>query len=326
MGTSYTTIKNLSNEYKDYPTGCVPCPKGNKPGNPGTFEDIHKKFDDLEPKNFEGSKLEIKKILSNHFYAVHTLAMTPKSLSLLGEEKQDGYKFGASFIGTKRVGYKEKYPVVYGDITPNGNLTANFVHTLGCRFRIKLSTEVKKNKYKNLKATTEYRSDDLTISATLLDPLILKNEGVLLLQLLQSVTSRIALGAEIAYKKKSTPREEQINFACAVRYSTGFQTLSATFGQAGVRICCHHKQSHQLQMGVEFQANFITNKSKAKLLYHIDVPQADIICKGFIDTNWRVGAVFEKKLYPIPEASLILSCVIDHFEQDVCVGIGLNIG
>ncbi|XP_058792184.1 mitochondrial import receptor subunit TOM40 homolog 2-like [Phymastichus coffea] len=295
MGSQFSRIKNVSTQYKDYPPGCVPCPHGNTPGNPGTFEEIHKKFDSLNPKPFHG------------------------------EEQFEGYKFGASYVGTKRVGYAEKYPILDGEILPNGDLKANFVHTLGCRCRIKVSTQVKKRAYKNLKFTTEYRLDDLTLSATLVDPKILKQEGVLILQYLQAITPRITLGAEIAYNRIPNLSKQQSNIACAFRYSTGFRTISATVSPAGFRLCYHQRQSSQLQMGVELQSNIIKPDCKARLFYQLHLPAADMLFKGFVDTHWKLGAVFEKKLYPIPEASLMLSALLDHSKQNVSVGIGLNI-
>lgn len=334
MGSSFTTIKNLSNEYKDYPPGCIQCPKNYKPGNPGTFEDLHKKFDNLEVKNFEGARLVVKKILSKHFDATHTLLLNPKAETLYKTlnhkkevDREHGYKFGVSYTGLKKVNSEERYPVISGDIKPNGDLNASFVHTIGCRLRVKLSTQIKQNKYEKLKTSMEYRSDDFTFTATLIDPSILKQEGLLLLQYLQSITTRIALGVEIASKMTSNSLEgNQANLAGAFRYSSGFRTLTTTVGQAGLRVCYHHRQSHDLQMGVELQFNFVTKENKAKILYQLNPPAVDWNFRGFFDSKGVIGGVFEKKLYPLPEASLLLSALMDHNKQDVSVGFGLNIG
>ncbi|XP_011501122.1 PREDICTED: mitochondrial import receptor subunit TOM40 homolog 1-like [Ceratosolen solmsi marchali] len=329
MGSSCSSINNISTEFKDKPSGCVPCPEGNTPGNPGTFEDIHKKFENLNPKIFEGARILLKKNISEHFYVTHTFNMNSnmKSILLTNQfQKQYGYKFGAFYIGTKQVGNTEKYPVLYGDINPNGHLKATFIHTLGCRYRIKLCTNVKKSKFINSKASIEYRSDDFTLSVTLVDPIIFKQEGTLVLHFLQAITSRITLGVEIAYNAISSSNVgSKTNIAGAFRYSTGFRTISTTVGQAGVHICYHQKQSDQLQMGLEFQSNIIKKLTKFRLLYKLDIPQTNSIFKGFVDSEWKIGAVFEKKLYPIPKASLALSGILDHIEQTLHIGIGLII-
>jgi mitochondrial import receptor subunit TOM40 len=329
MGSLYSTSEKIQ-EYTNEPPGCILCPEGSTPGNPGTFEDIHKKFENLDPKAFEGARIVLLKKISKHFHVIHRFNINSNSKPFLLASNQlqeeNGYKFEASYTGIKKVGNTEKYPILYGDINPNGHSTATFIHTLGCRCRVKLFTRAKQNRFLNSKATIEYRSDDFTSSITLVDPNLLKLEGILVLHYLQAITSRITLGFEFAYNTISSCTEgSRTHIAGAFRYSTGFRTLSTTIGQAGVRICYHHKQSPQLQMGIEIQTNLIKNMSRCKILYQLNVPQADLIFRGFVDTDWKIGGVFEKKLYPIPEASLALSGILDHIEQSVRVGIGLNI-
>lgn len=346
MGLSYATLKNISNKFNEYPSGCVLCKENYKPGNPGTFEDIHKKFDNIETNHFEGAKIVLKTILSNHFYVSHTISMTPKAVTLYKPslnqkdvsldklpiknrltkcENNDGYKLGVSYTGLKKIN-KERYPSIYADINSTGDVVANFSHTIGCRLRVKLDTVIKKSSYKYLKATADYRTDSCTITATLVDPSILQLDGVLILQYLQSITTRITMGIEAAINNTSSSlREKRTNIAGALRYSNGFQTLTATVGESALRVCYHHKQSPHLQMGAEFQSNFVRNESKGKILYKVAPTTYDIVFTGFVDSNFLIGAVLEKKLYPIPEASLILSGLFDHKKSNISVGIGLTI-
>ncbi|CAB0043884.1 unnamed protein product [Trichogramma brassicae] len=316
-------------EYRNYPPGCVVCPEGVTPGNPGLFEAVHSKLDELNPNTFDGIRLRINKSLSNHFSVNHTISMRPEPSSLKSfiEDEEDGYKFAASYQGTKRVN-RERYPMLYGDITPRGTLRANFVHTLGCRFRVKLSTQVtRNNRYRDLKATAEYRANDATLSATLVDPCLLRREGVLLLQYLQAVTSRIALGAEIAYNRNSNVAgAQQTNIAGALRYSTGFLTISATLGEAGARLCFHQIAGPQLLLGSEFKVNFVKPEAKGTVFYKVVLPRADLVFRAFVDSDWKIGAVFEKQLQPIAESTLLLCAVLDHGKKNMSIGIGLNIG
>ncbi|XP_014213252.1 mitochondrial import receptor subunit TOM40 homolog 1-like [Copidosoma floridanum] len=302
MGVAYSTLENLSHDYQNYPPGCVPCPEGYKPGNPGTFEEIHKKFDHLESRLFDADQVR-------------------------EEDREQGYRFGASYVGTKRVGPRERYPQLYGDMRPNGDVTANFAHTLGCRCRLKLAAKIKGGRYECIRSTVEYRTDDCTVGVTLVNPVVAKQQGVLVLQYLQAASPRMTLGVELAHNHGSeNPGSRRTNWALAYRYSTGFRTLSTTVGQAGVRVCYHHKQSQHLQMGVEHQENFVAGQSKSRLVYRVDAPMAEVVLRGFVDTNWRVGAVFEKRLHPILEGSLLLSAVMDHAKHNISVGVGLNIG
>ncbi|XP_066590659.1 mitochondrial import receptor subunit TOM40 homolog 1-like [Prorops nasuta] len=300
---------------------CIPCPESRdrKPGNPGSFEDLHKKVKDIYPVNFEGAKLMMKKVLSNHFNVTHNITLSSVTPS--------GYKFGASYIGNKAVGLNEKYPVIKGDMTPNGYLSANLMHTLGCRLRVKLSTQIAKDACKAFSTTMEYRSDDFTAGITLADPNIIEQHGTLVLHYLQSITSRIALGAEIACIRGSQiPGGQQTLMCGALRYNTGPSTLSATLGQAGLHVCYYRKESRQLQLGVELNTDMRTHESTGTIVYQLDLPQADLVFRGIINSKTTIGGEFEKKLYPLPDSSLVISGLLNRAKQQFKVGIGLNIG
>ncbi|XP_076239637.1 mitochondrial import receptor subunit TOM40 homolog 1 [Calliopsis andreniformis] len=310
--------KVVSNEEEE---DCIPCVEvqDRGPGNPGSFEDLHKKVKDIYPQNFEGARLTIKKILSEHFDVTHTITLSSVTPS--------GYKFGAKYVGTKMVGLNERYPVVAGEISPNGNLTASLVHTLGCRFRYKLSAQIADGKCKASSSSLEYRSNDFTVALTLANPKLMKWQETVVLHYLQSITSRIALGAEIAcLQGAKVPGGLQTVMCVAFRYSTGPTTLSATLGLAGLHVCYHRKASPQLELGVELETNVRTHHSIATIVYQVNVPYADMIFRGIVNSETSVGGVFEKKLYPISESSLVISGLLNHSKQQFRVGVGLNIG
>ncbi|XP_031845569.1 mitochondrial import receptor subunit TOM40 homolog 1 [Nomia melanderi] len=307
---------NMSDEEE-----CVAClePQDRGPGNPGSFEDLHKKVKDLYPQNFEGARLIIRKVLSEHLNVTHSITLSSVTPS--------GYKFGTSYVGTKIVRPNEKYPVAVGEITPSGNLTASFVHTLGCRFRCKLSKQIANGTCKASSYTAEYRANDFTIAATLANPVVAKGHGTIVVHYLQSITSRITLGTELACLRGSkVPGGQQTVMSVALRYSTGPTTLSSTIGEAGLHVCYHHKASSQLELGVELETNVRTHHSIATIVYRMNVPYADLTFRGIVNSETTVGAVFEKRLYPIPESSLIISGLLNHSKQQFRVGVGLNIG
>ncbi|CAD6215941.1 GSCOCG00004243001-RA-CDS [Cotesia congregata] len=278
---------------------CVPCPDGYWPGNPGTFEEVHKKVKDMYPRNFEGARLFVRKTLSDYFNAYHTISLSSFMPS--------GYKFGACYKGAKHIGLYERYPLISGDIMPNGNLAAR--------------------KCLSSSSTAEYRSDDSTLSFIVADPDVLKHSGTFVLQYLQALTSRVTLGTEIAmHRSRYVPGGQQSLMTFAARYSSGARTAAATFGQAGLHLSYHHRASQQLQLGVELESNLRTLDSTATLIYELNIPHADMIFRGLVNTETTIGVVFEKKLYPMPETSLVLSGMLNHRKQQLRVGIGLNIG
>ncbi|XP_017877895.1 mitochondrial import receptor subunit TOM40 homolog 1-like [Ceratina calcarata] len=300
---------------------CVPCETTQEkaPGNPGSFEDIHKKVKDIYPQNFEGARLTINKILSDHFNVTHSITLSAVTPS--------GYKFGTRYIGTKMINLIERYPVAQGEIMPNGNLTASFIHTLGCRFRYKLSAQIADGKCKASSSSMEYRSDDFTLAVTLANPRLTRKQGTVVIHFLQSITSRIALGVEIACLRGSkVPGGQQTVMCVAFRHSTGPTTLSGTIGEAGLHVCYHRRASSQLELGVELETNTRTHQSIATIVYQVNVPYADLVFRGIVNSETTVGGVFEKKLYPIPESTLVISGLLNHKKQRFRVGVGLNIG
>lgn len=59
--------------------------------------------------------------------------------------------------------------------------------------------------------------------------------------------------------------------------------------------------------------------------YQIDLPKADILFRGMVDTNWNVAAVLEKKLQPLP-FTFALSGLLNHSKNQFKLGVGMIIG
>ncbi|EFN71901.1 Mitochondrial import receptor subunit TOM40-like protein [Camponotus floridanus] len=286
--------------------------------NPGTIEDLHKKCKDIFPINFEGAKLVVNKGLSNHFHISHTINMS----SVI----QSGYRFGATYVGTKQISPTEAYPVLLGDIDPSGNLNANILHQLGSRLKGKLAAQVQRNKFTAIQMTADYRGDAYTCSLTLGNPDILNCSGVLVLHYLQSLTPSLALGGELAYQRgPGLPGGQIALLSAAGRYTHGDSTFSGSISPSACHLCFHQRASQQLQVGVELEINARMQESTATIAYQVDLPKADLVFKGSVDTTWTVGAVLEKRLQPLP-FSFALSGVINHSKQQFRLGCGLIIG
>lgn len=88
---------------------------------------------DVMPVYFDGAKLMINKGLSNHFQVSHTVNLS---------SAQSGYRFGATYVGTKQFAPSEAFPIMLGDIDPSGNLNANIIHQFTPRVRCKFASQV----------------------------------------------------------------------------------------------------------------------------------------------------------------------------------------
>ncbi|XP_078040102.1 mitochondrial import receptor subunit TOM40 homolog 1 [Augochlora pura] len=286
--------------------------------NPGTVEDLHKKCKDVFPVHFEGAKLMISKGLSNHFQISHTINMSSCNPS--------GYRFGATYVGTKQPAPTEGYPVLLGDIDPSGNLNANIIHQFGQRLKGKLAAQIQKSKLTAAQLTTDYRGDAYTASLTVGNVDILDGSGVFVMHYLQSVSPSVAIGGELAYQRGPAVPGGQVSvLAAAARYTKGDSTISGTLGGTGCHLCFHQKASQQLQVGAELEIDTRILECTGTIAYQVDLPKADLVFRGSVDTNWTVGAVLEKKLQPLP-FSFALSGMINHSKQQFRLGCGLIIG
>lgn len=143
---------------------------------------------------FEGARLIINKGLSNHFQLTHTLTMSN------GVTVPPGYRFGATYIGTRQISPSEAYPILYGEIDPSGNMNSRILHLLGDRVKLQIGAQIQESKCVATQFTTDYRGRDFTASLTLGNIDLINSAGVAVLHYLQGVTPRLALGGELAYQ------------------------------------------------------------------------------------------------------------------------------
>ncbi|XP_076367070.1 mitochondrial import receptor subunit TOM40 homolog 1-like [Tachypleus tridentatus] len=286
--------------------------------NPGSLEDLHKKCKDIFPVNFEGAKLMVNKGLSNHFQISHTLSMSSVTPS--------GYRFGATYVGTKQLSPTEAYPVLLGDIDPSGNLNANIIHQFNKCIRTKFAAQIQDSRYVASQLTTDFKGHDYTAALTFGNNDILNGSGVAVLHYLQSVTAKVVAGAELAYQYGSQVSGGEIAvLSLAGRYSGQNCILTGSVSTAGAHMCYYHKGNDQVQVGVEVETNFRLGESVGTIGYQIDLPKANLVFKGSVDSNWTIGAVLEKKLQPLP-FTLALSGMLNHAKNQSRFGCGLIIG
>lgn len=53
-----------------------------------------------------------------------------------------GYRFGATYVGTKQISPSEAYPILLGDIDPSGNLNASILHQFKPQIHAKFGAQV----------------------------------------------------------------------------------------------------------------------------------------------------------------------------------------
>ncbi|ETN78259.1 eukaryotic porin [Necator americanus] len=258
---------------------------------PGSYEELHRKARDVFPTCFEGAKVMVSKGLSSHFQVSHTLSISPANT---------GYRFGATYVGSKVVGPQEQYPIFLGDTDVAGNTTATVLHQFGTRlssylshhirfrksrlgdnYRLRLQGQVQQNKLVGAQGTFERRGRLTTLGLTLANTDLVNESGVLVGQMLRKLTERLDVGAEFLYQYgKQIPGGVFIKIPCAV----------------------------------------------GTIAYQAELPDEGVTMRASIDTNWSVGGVFEKRLSQQLPFTLALSGLFNHSKVAGKFGVGLIIG
>ncbi|XP_065347725.1 mitochondrial import receptor subunit TOM40 homolog 1-like [Cloeon dipterum] len=288
--------------------------------NPGPMEELHRKCKEVFPMTFEGAKFMVNKGVSQHFQISHTLNISSVNPA------QSGYKFGANYVGTNQISPSEAFPIFAGDIDPSGTLNANIIHLIQPRILGRFVSKIQASKVVGMQGSMDYKGDDFTASLTAANTDIVTNSGVLVGHYLQSVTKNVALGAELAYQYgPQVPGFHATVINVAGRYTCDQFTASGTVGASGVHACYYQKCSDTLQIGVELETNLRIQESTAQIGYQIDLPKANCVFKGMVDTSWTVGAVLEKRLLPMP-FTLSLSGTMNHRNGQFRLGCGFVLG
>jgi len=297
-----------------------PPPPSTEDKNPGTVEDLHVKCKDIFPMPFEGCKLLVQKGLSNNFQVSHSLTMSNLMPS--------GYRFGATYVGSSKIiSLQEAYPILIGDIDASGNLQANIIHAPSDNIRCKMMAVIQESKWQQLQLTSDYKGSDFTASMTLGNPDFLSGTGMGIAHYIQNVTSKLALGAELAYQASPQIPGGHIGVLSVLgRYSGLDYSLAGTISNSGsLHASYYQKCSQDLSVGTELETNIRMGTSKATVGYKVEMPRAGLVFKGAVDSDWQVTAVLEKKLLPIP-FTLALCGIINHPKNSFQMGAGLIVG
>uniref|UniRef100_H0XLM2 Uncharacterized protein n=1 Tax=Otolemur garnettii TaxID=30611 RepID=H0XLM2_OTOGA len=85
------------------------------------------------------------------------------------------------------------------------------------------------------------------------------------------------------------------------------------------------QDSDPLQLGVEYEASTRIQDTSVSFRYQLDLPKANLLSKGSMDSNQIVGATLEKKLSPLP-LRLAPRAFLNHRKNKFQCGYGLPFG
>ncbi|XP_032017079.1 mitochondrial import receptor subunit TOM40B isoform X3 [Hylobates moloch] len=139
----------------------------------------------------------------------------------------------------------------------------------------------------------------------------------------QSLTHRLVLGGELVYHRR--PGEEGAILTLAGKYSAVHWVATLNVGSGGAHASYYHRANEQVQVGVEFEANTRLQDTTFSFGYHLTLPQANMVFRGLVDSNWCVGAVLEKKMPPLP-VTLALGAFLNHWRNRFHCGFSITVG
>ncbi|XP_042296966.1 mitochondrial import receptor subunit TOM40B isoform X2 [Sceloporus undulatus] len=263
----------------------------------------------------EGVKLIINKSFSSHFQVTHTIHM-----STIG---QSSYHFSTTYAGDQQLGPTEVFPTLIGDINNVGSLSAQALYLLADQIRTKAVFQTQQSKFVTWQFDTEYRGDDYTATLTLGNPDLISESIIVVAHFLQSVTSRLVLGGEMVYHRRLG--EEGAIVTLAGKYTALKWIATLNLGYGGAHASYYHRANDQIQVGVEFEANTRLQDTSFAFGYQLTLPKTNMVFRGFLDSNWCVGAVLEKKLPPLP-VTLALGTFLNHWKNRFHCGFSIIVG
>lgn len=285
---------------------------------PLLFEDLHRKVKEIQPMVWDGIRLALNKPLSPHFQLSHSISMGMMSSS---------YKFSANYMGTKQASPVELYPVLASEIQCDGQMNANLIHLINPRLKAKLVGSFARFACTGSQASLDYKGDNFTTSLTAANIDLITNSGIVVGHLLHKLTKSISLGPELVvqYGQQGNNLRMISQLSLGGRFDADKYHVDATLSMGGAHITCYQKANDNLHFGAELMTDRSLNQSNAGFYYQYDLSKAHATFKGSIDTAWNVGAVIEKRFFPLP-VSLSLSAVLNHPKNSTTVGIGLTVG
>ncbi|KAF6076165.1 translocase of outer mitochondrial membrane 40 like [Phyllostomus discolor] len=184
-------------------------------------------------------------------------------------------------------------------------------------------TETQQSKFLTWQFDGEYRGDDYTATLTLGNPDLVGESVIVVAHFLQSLTHRLVLGGELVYHRR--PGEEGAILTLAGKYSAVHWVATLNVGSGGAHASYYHRANEQVQVGVEFEANTRLQDTTFSFGYLLSLPQANMVFRGLVDSDWCVGAVLEKKMPPLP-VTLALGAFLNHRRNRFHCGFSVTVG
>ncbi|THD27756.1 Mitochondrial import receptor subunit TOM40 [Fasciola hepatica] len=290
------------------------------PEGPGSIENIHNKAHDIFPIPFDGAKLVINKGLSPNFQVNHSLS--------LNSDDQGGYRFGVTYVGHDKVSDVESYPVLMGELQPNGNIQAQIIHRLSPMLHLRYIAQAQRNRMAGQQFATEWKGTKWQTALTMINPDITRGQVMGALDIMRQVSKRVSLGTMFFYQRSpQLPARQDGVWSLGGKYVADNWQVAATVRpwQLGLHTSVHLQVNESLQLAAEWESSFQQQSNTTTLGYKYEIPKANVTFKAQIDSNWNIASSLEKKLTPFP-FTFTLCALGNQAKAKYAFGIGLMVG
>lgn len=263
----------------------------------------------------EGVKFIVNKGLSNYFQVNYIVVF-----SIIGEFN---YYFGVIYVGIKQLSFIEVFFVLVGDMDNSGSFNVQVIYQLGFGFRFKMVIQIQQLKFVNWQVDGEYWGFDFIVVVILGNLDVFVGLGIFVVYYFQSIMFCLVLGGELVYYWWFG--EEGIVMFLVGKYILNNWLVMVMLGQVGMYVIYYYKVSDQLQVGVEFEVSIRMQDISVFFGYQLDLFKVNFFFKGFVDSNWIVGVMLEKKflfLFLI----LVFGVFLNYCKNKFQCGFGFIIG
>ncbi|TWW74706.1 Mitochondrial import receptor subunit TOM40B [Takifugu flavidus] len=233
------------------------------------------------------------------------------------------YRFHVEHLQSDDYSKDKDAPALIGEMDSSGSLNAHALLHLTERVRARTVFQTQQSQFVTWQFETEYRGSDFTAAVTVANPDVLRESVILVAHFLQSVSSGLVLGGELVYHRGRA--EEGGILTLAGQYSRPNWVATLNAGKGGAHASYYHRANKQIQIGVEFEASTRTQETTTSFGYQMELPEANMVFRGMINSRCIIGGVLEKRLTPLP-ATLIMGAFVNHRGDKLQVGLGVTVG
>ncbi|KAJ2158512.1 translocase of outer mitochondrial membrane [Coemansia sp. RSA 552] len=282
--------------------------------NPGQYEYLSKEIKGtmLTGLTIDGGRADLAKILSPNFQVMHTFQM-----GLPGQPS------AFEFAGV----YADERTLMHGKMDTDFNLQARLNYAVTPQLALKAQAQLMESEAQSMMQWEgEYTGVDYTANVKAINASAADGTGIYLANYLQSITSKLSVGAELLYQSPM-PQIQETSLSLAMRYMPkpdrawvaqmqGTNMLTTSFWR---------KVSDKCEAGAELQMVNVPSQGRREANCSVGVKYefAASTVRAMADNFGKVSMLLEEKI--APGFSFLISGELDHLKGENKFGIGLNL-